>query len=78
MISALQKKGFDELLDMILKELPTTRRKVEVMLPFSQGALAARIRNEGAVEEEEYKPEGLYMRAIIDVALLSQVEEFLL
>ena len=78
MISALQKKGFDELLDMILKELPPTRRKVEVMLPFSQGALAARIRNEGAVEEEEYKPEGLYMRAIIDVALLSQVEEFLL
>ncbi len=78
MISALQQKGFDELLEAVLKELPPTRRKVEVMLPFSQGALAARIRNEGAVEEEEYKPEGLYMRAIIDVALLSQVEEFIL
>ncbi len=78
MISALHKKGFDELLDAILKELPPTRRKVELMLPFSQGAIAARIRNEGAVEEEEYKPEGLYMRAIIDVALLSQVEEWLI
>ncbi len=78
MISALQKKGFDELLEAILKELPPTRRKVELMLPFSQGAIAARIRNEGAVEEEEYKPEGLYMRAIIDVALLSQVEEWLI
>ena len=78
MISALQQKGFDELMKAILKELPPTRRKIEVMLPFSQGALAARIRNEGAVEEEEYRPEGLYMRAIIDVALLSQVEEYLL
>ena len=78
MISALHKKGFDELLDAILKELPPTRRKVELMLPFSQGAIAARIRSEGAVEEEEYKPEGLYMRAIIDVALLSQVEEWLI
>ncbi len=78
MISALQQKGFDELLEAILKELPPTRRKVEVMLPFSQGAIAARIRNEGAVEEEEYRPEGLYMRAIIDVALLSQVEQWLL
>ena len=78
MISALRKKGFDELLDAILKELPPTRRKVELMLPFSQGAIAARIRSEGAVEEEEYKPEGLYMRAIIDVALLSQVEEWLI
>ena len=78
MISALQQKGFDELMKAILKELPPTRRKIEVMLPFSQGALAARIRNDGAVEEEEYRPEGLYMRAIIDVALLSQVEEYLL
>ena len=78
MISALHKKGFDELLDAILKELPPTRRKVELMLPFSQGAIAARIRSEGAVEEEEYKPEGLYMRAIIDVALISQVEEWLI
>ena len=78
MISALQQKGFDELMEAILKELPPTRRKIEVMLPFSQGALAARIRNDGAVEEEEYRPEGLYMRAIIDVALLSQVEEYLL
>ena len=78
MISALQQKGFDELLEAILKELPPTRRKVELMLPFSQGAIAARIRNEGAVEEEEYKPEGLYMRAIIDIALISQVEEWLI
>lgn len=78
MISALQQKGFDELLEAILKELPPTRKKVELMLPFSQGAIAARIRNEGAVEEEEYKPEGLYMRAIIDIAMLSQVEEWLI
>ena len=78
MISALQQKGFDELLTAILKELPPTRRKVELMLPFSQGAIAARIRNEGAVEEEEYKPEGLYMRAIIDISLISQVEEWLI
>ena len=78
MISALQEKGFDELLEAVLKELPPTRRKVEVMLPFSQGAMAARIRNDGAVEEEEYRPEGLYMRATIDISLLSQIEEWLI
>ena len=78
MISALKEKGFDELLEAVLKELPPTRRKVEVMLPFSQGAMAARIRNDGAVEEEEYRPEGLYMRATIDISLLSQIEEWLI
>ena len=56
MISALNKRGFDELLDSILKELPPTRKQVEFMIPFSAGAFAARVRNEGVVHEEEYRP----------------------
>ncbi len=78
MISALQKKGFDELLDAILKELPPTRRKVELLIPFSAGAMAAKIRNEGAVEYEEYKPEGLYMKATVDIALLNTITDWIL
>ncbi len=78
MISALQKRGFDELLEAILKELPPTRKKVELMLPFSAGGIAARIRNEGAVEKEEYRPEGLYMKATVDIAFLDSISQWLL
>lgn len=77
MISALKERGFDELLDAILKELPPTRRKAELLLPFSAGAIAAKIRNDGVVEEEEYRPEGLYMKAIVDMMLLAQIKEYI-
>ena len=78
MISAKEQKGFDELLDAVLRELPPTRRKAELLIPFSMGAIAARIRNEGAVEEEEYLPEGLYMRAIVEMSLLDTIKEYII
>ena len=78
MISAKEQKGFDELLDAVLKELPPTRRKAELLIPFSAGAMAARIRNEGVVEEEEYRPEGLYMRAIVEMTLLDTIKDYII
>ncbi len=78
MISALEEKGFDELLDAILKELPPTRRKAELLIPFSAGAIAARIRNEGAVEFEEYREDGLYMRATVEISLLDTIKDWIL
>lgn len=78
MISALNKRGFDELLEAINKELPPTRKKAEFMIPFSAGAFAARIRKEGVVHEEEYRAEGLYMNATVDIILLEEGKEYLL
>lgn len=78
MISAKEQKGFDELLEAVLKELPPTRRKAELLIPFSAGAMAARIRNEGVVEEEEYRPEGLYMRAIVEMTLLDSIKDYII
>ncbi|MBQ7296502.1 MAG: GTPase HflX [Clostridia bacterium] len=78
MISALKERGFEELLDAILKELPPTRRKAELLLPFSAGAIAAQIRKEGVVEEEEYRPEGLYMKATIDMLLLDRIKQYII
>ncbi len=78
MISALEGKGFDELLDAIVKELPPTRRKAEFLLPFSAGAVAARIRKEGVVESEEYREDGLYMKATVEISLINEIKEYLL
>lgn len=78
MISALNKRGFDELLSAILKELPPTRKKAELLIPFSAGAVAARIRNEGAVEFEEYREDGLYMIATVEIAFLDTIKDWIL
>ena len=78
MISALKEKGFDELLEAILKELPPSRRKAKLLIPFRAGAIAARIRNEGTVFEEEYREDGLYMCATVEIALLDEIRDFIL
>ena len=77
LISALEGRGLDNLLEAIVKELPPTRRKVKLLIPFQYGALAARVRKEGAVENEEYRPEGLYMEATVHVALLDELKQFI-
>ncbi|MBR5437390.1 MAG: GTPase HflX [Clostridia bacterium] len=78
MISALQGRGFEELLDAILKELPPTRRKAEFLIPFAAGAIAARIRKEGVVEFEEYREDGLYMKATVEISLINEIKDYLL
>ena len=78
MISALEGKGFDELLSAILKELPPTRRKAEFLIPFAAGAIAARIRKEGVVEFEEYREDGLYMKATAEISLINEIKDYLL
>lgn len=77
MISALNEKGFDELLEAILKELPPTRKKAELLIPFKAGAVAARIRNEGVVEFEEYREDGLYMIATVEISLLDEIRDWI-
>lgn len=78
MISALEQKGLSQLLSAIENELPPTRRKAELLIPFKAGAVAARIRNEGSVLFEEYRADGLYMKAIAEISLLEEIKDWIL
>lgn len=78
MISALKNEGLDKLLEAISKALPQTRRSMEFLIPFADGAVAAQIRKDGVVEEEEYRPEGLYMKAVVDVRFAEPWKKYLL
>lgn len=77
-ISAKTGEGLDELLRAIAAALPPDRRRVKLLFPFSQGALAKeRCRREGAVEAEEYTPEGLAMTATLGVRLLDAARAYI-
>ena len=78
LISALNERGFDELLSAIEKELPQTRKTASLLIPFKNGAAAARIRNEGVVHEEEYREDGLFMRATAEISLLDEYKEWII
>ncbi len=75
-ISAKTGEGIPELLQAIAAALPPDRRRVELLIPFSEGALAERCRREGAVEREEYTPEGIRMTVVLGSRMLNLVKEY--
>ncbi len=75
-ISAKTGGGLPRLLEAVAQALPPDRRRVELLLPFSEGQLAQRCRVEGAVEKEEYTPEGLRMTVTLGVQMLSEVAPY--
>lgn len=77
-ISALKQIGFDNLLEKICSSLENTRRKVRLLLPYSDGSTASVIRKEGAVTKEEYREDGLYMEAVLDGAFLNTIKNYIL
>lgn len=77
-ISALTGEGLDSLLNEIQKALPPTRKKVTLLLPYSMGSDAAILRQRGALESEEYRPDGLMMTVTADVKLLERYKDYII
>lgn len=75
-ISALEKKGLDELLEAISKALPPTRAKVKMLIPYSDGAAGAVMRKDGVISFEEYRADGLYLELIADVSLIDRYKDY--
>ncbi len=76
-ISALKGIGVDALLECITENLPQTRTRVLLLIPFDKGGLAAKIRNRSRVLKEEYRNDGLFMDAVIDVADMHAVLDYI-
>ena len=77
-ISAKTGEGLSALLETVAAALPPDRRRVTMLLPFKEGGLAEQCRREGAVEHDEYTPDGILLTATIGLRLLSAVEPYLL
>ena len=78
MISALKKQGLDKLLEVITAELEPTRKRAELLIPYSAGDVAAKFRKDGVVEEEEYRADGLYLKLIADIYMLDKFKEYII
>ncbi len=76
-ISAATGAGIPLLLQAIAAALPPDRKRVTLLLPYSQGALAEKCRRDGQVETEEYTPEGIAMTATLGARLLAEAERFI-
>ena len=60
------------------KALPPTRKRVNMLLPFSMGGAAAELRKTGVVHSEEYTAEGLALDITAEIFVLEKYQEYIL
>ena len=76
-ISAKSGYGINTLLEKIEQAFPETKRRVKLLIPFSQGKIANDLRKYGTVEEEKYTENGLEITAVAEIAYIDKVKEFI-
>lgn len=78
MISALNGAGFENLMAKIQLALPLTRRKAEMLIPYSMGGLVNKIREDGVMIKEDYRADGIYIKAVMDIRFLEKHKEYII
>ena len=78
MISAKTGEGLGNLLAKIQLSLPLTRKKAELLIPYSDGGLVNYIREEGVMLKEDYRPDGIYVKSVVDVRFLEKHKDLII
>lgn len=77
-ISAQTGFGIDKLLDEISKSLPQTRRRVTLLVPFSDGTVLNDLRNFGVVHSQTYEENGIKIEATAEISYLDKIKDYIL
>lgn len=77
-VSARRGDGIDKLEARIAEMLPRPEVDVDVLVPFTEGSLVARVHAEGEVLTEEHTPEGTRMHARVGAELATAVLPYVL
>ena len=75
-ISAMTGEGIGDLLAAVEENLPVSLRRVCLLLPFDQAGLVAQIRKDHVLYQEEYRPDGIFVSALLDPVLYGRVREY--
>ena len=75
LISAKEGKGIDRLIAAISDILKERQTLLRMQIPYSESAFAGRVRQMGQVMEEEYREDGIFLRAYVppDLAMEYQM-----
>ena len=75
-ISAKTGHGFSELLQKISESLKETAKRVQILVPYKEARLLNTIRQNGKVFLEEYREDGIFADALIDIKNIDKVKEY--
>ena len=66
--------GIENLLRAIENSLPHPNFEIDTVIPYTRGDLVNEIHERGEVLEEEYRPDGTYLRGLVDDRLAKRVQ----
>ncbi len=76
-ISAKEGIGLETLLQKIAQNLPETHRRLQLILPYDKAGLANEIRINGKVLTEDYRGEGVFLDALVDIKICHKVQDYI-
>lgn len=77
-ISAKHHDGFSKLFECIMKNLPETSKRMNLLIPYENTSFINKIRIDGKIFSEEYTDKGTVIDALVDVKLIKEAEKFLI
>ena len=72
-ISAKENKGMDRLMEAIADALSGSMKEVWLLVPYDQGSLLNRIRQQGKVYAESFEEAGVSMHALVERKILKSL-----
>ena len=75
-VSAINKVNLDKLIDAVTENLPITRRRVELLIPYTEGQVLSQIHDQGQVLKEEYRDDGIFIFAELDSATYGKFKSY--
>jgi GTP-binding protein HflX len=76
LISAKKGVGIESLLRVIAANLPETAKRCSLLIPYTDSALLAEIRENGKVFSEEFAENGTLVDGLVDVKMFYKVEKY--
>lgn len=77
-VTAKTGEGFEELKELLCRLLRDNRILLERTIPYGEGGVLSQIRRQGELLEEEYRPEGIYIKAYVTSELYGKLPEAVL
>lgn len=77
-ISAKTCMGLEKLLEKVALNLPQTHQHLHLLIPYDKSGLIGEIRQTGKVYTEEYREDGTYLDANVELKLCHRVQEYIL
>lgn len=76
-ISAKDGRGVNRLLELLCDVMPERRRRVQVLVPYSEGAVLSMLYSTAAINAEEHRADGTFLDVTVDEKGFSMVRDYI-